>query len=78
MIIRDQFFIGGAWIAPSTKQTIDVFNAGNGEKMGRVPLGEDKDVDAAVNRGAQRMCSRVSWTDVYGNSSVTHSRRPGR
>jgi acyl-CoA reductase-like NAD-dependent aldehyde dehydrogenase len=58
MIIRDQFFIGGAWIAPSTKQTIDVFNAGNGEKMGRVPLGEDKDVDAAVN-AARNACARA-------------------
>jgi len=48
MLIRDRFFIGGAWVAPSTKHTIDVFNAGNGERMGRVPLGEDKDVDAAV------------------------------
>jgi NAD-dependent aldehyde dehydrogenases len=58
MIIRDQFFIGGAWIAPSTKQTIDVFNAGNGEKMGRVPLDEDKDVDAAVN-AARNACARA-------------------
>ena len=48
MLIRDQFFIGGAWVAPSTKQTTEVFNAGNGERMGRVPLGEDKDIDAAV------------------------------
>jgi len=48
MLIRDRFFIGGAWLAPSTKHTTDVFNAGNGERMGRVPLGEDKDIDAAV------------------------------
>jgi betaine-aldehyde dehydrogenase len=48
MLTRDRFFIGGAWLAPSTKHTIDVFNAGNGEKMGRVPLGEEKDIDAAV------------------------------
>ena len=48
MLTRDQFFIGGAWVAPSTKQTTEVFNAGNGERMGRVPLGEDKDIDAAV------------------------------
>jgi betaine-aldehyde dehydrogenase len=48
MLIRDQFFIGGAWVAPSVKQTIDVYNAGNGERMGKVPLGEEKDIDAAV------------------------------
>src|SRR5688572_25961357 len=48
MLIRDRFFIGGAWLAPSGKQTIEVHNAGNGEIMGRVPLGDDKDVDRAV------------------------------
>jgi betaine-aldehyde dehydrogenase len=48
MLIRDQFFIGGAWVAPSVKQAIDVYNAGNGERMGKVPLGEEKDIDAAV------------------------------
>jgi aldehyde dehydrogenase (NAD+) len=48
MLIRDRFFIGGAWIAPSGKQAIDVHNAGNGAVMGRVPLGDDRDVDRAV------------------------------
>jgi aldehyde dehydrogenase (NAD+) len=52
MLSRDRFFIGGAWAAPSSKQTIDVYNAGNGEKLGKVPLGEEKDIDAAV--GAAR------------------------
>ena len=49
MISRDRFFIGGAWVAPSAKQTIDVHNAGTGEVMGRVPLGDEKDVDRAVS-----------------------------
>ena len=49
MLTRDRFFIGGAWVAPSTKHTTEVFNAGNGERMGRVPLGEEKDIDAAVS-----------------------------
>ncbi|HEV3009147.1 MAG TPA: aldehyde dehydrogenase family protein [Burkholderiales bacterium] len=49
MVIRDKLFIGGAWVAPSGKQTIDVFNAGNGEKLGRVPLGDEKDVEHAVS-----------------------------
>jgi acyl-CoA reductase-like NAD-dependent aldehyde dehydrogenase len=49
MLIRDRLFIDGAWVAPSGKQTIDVHNAGNGEVMGRVPLGDDKDVERAVS-----------------------------
>jgi aldehyde dehydrogenase (NAD+) len=49
MLSRDKLFIGGAWVAPSGKQTTDVFNAGNGERMAKVPLGDEKDVDAAVS-----------------------------
>ena len=48
MILRDRFFIGGAWVAPSGKQTIDVHDAGTGAVMGRVPLGDEKDVERAV------------------------------
>src|SRR6266568_4765919 len=39
MFIRDKFFIGGRWIAPSGKETIEVHNAGNGQVMGRIPAG---------------------------------------
>ena len=48
MLIRDKFFIGGQWIAPSGRETIEVHNAGTGEVMGRVPAGGAKDIDAAV------------------------------
>jgi len=48
MILRDRFFIGGAWVAPSGKETIDVHDAGTGAVMGRVPLGDERDVDRAV------------------------------
>ena len=48
MNIRNRFFIGGAWVEPSGNQSIDVHNAGNGEVMGRVPLGDAQDIDRAV------------------------------
>ncbi len=48
MILRDKFFINGQWAAPSSKETIDVHNAGTGEVMGKVPAGTEKDVEAAV------------------------------
>src|SRR5438045_2091477 len=48
MLVRDKFFIGGRWVAPSSAETLEVHNAGTGEVMGRVPAGRDKDVDAAV------------------------------
>jgi aldehyde dehydrogenase (NAD+) len=54
MLVRDRFFIGGQWVAPAAKETIEVHNAGTGEVMGRVPAGNEKDIDAAVRaaRGA--------------------------
>jgi len=48
MILRNKFFINGQWAAPSSKETIDVHNAGTGEVMGKVPAGTEKDVQAAV------------------------------
>ena len=52
MLVRDKLFIGGQWVAPSTRDTIDVHNAGTGEVMGRIPAAGDKDAAAAV--GAAR------------------------
>ena len=49
MLVKDKLFIGGAWVAPSGRQTIDVYNAGNGEVLGKIPLGDEKDVDLAVS-----------------------------
>jgi betaine-aldehyde dehydrogenase len=48
MIVRDRFFIGGQWVAPSSTHAIDVHNAGTGAVMGTVPAGTEKDIDAAV------------------------------
>src|SRR5687767_13765397 len=48
MLVKDKFFIGGQWVAPSARDTLEVHNAGNGEVMGRVPAGTAKDVEAAV------------------------------
>jgi acyl-CoA reductase-like NAD-dependent aldehyde dehydrogenase len=48
MIQRDKFFINGQWTASSAKETIDVYNAGTGEVMGKVPAGTEKDINAAV------------------------------
>jgi len=61
MLLRNQLFIGGAWVAPSGKQTIEVHNAGNGEVMGRVPLGDDKDVERAV---AAARSAFPSWSET--------------
>ena len=43
-----KLFIGGQWVAPSGRETIDVHNAGTGEVMGKVPPGDEKDIERAV------------------------------
>ena len=48
MQIRDKLFVGGRWVAPHGRDTIDVHNAGNGEVMGRIPAADATDAEAAV------------------------------
>src|SRR5256885_1442974 len=54
MLNKDKLFVGGQWIAPASREMIDVHNAGTGEVMGRIPAAGEKEVDAAVRaaRGA--------------------------
>src|SRR5258706_1594253 len=49
MILRDKFFINGQWVVPSSKESIEVHNAGNGAVWGKEPAGGEKDIDAAVS-----------------------------
>ncbi|MBS0337200.1 MAG: aldehyde dehydrogenase family protein, partial [Proteobacteria bacterium] len=49
MANHDKFYINGQWAAPSTKDRIDVHNAGTGAVMGSVPAGGEKDIEAAVS-----------------------------
>src|SRR3954467_7646517 len=58
MLVKDKLFIGGQWVAPSSAETIDVHNAGNGEVMGRVPAATEKDAEAA---GAAARGALESW-----------------
>jgi aldehyde dehydrogenase (NAD+) len=61
MLVRDKFYIGGQWVAPSSRETIEVHNAGTGEVMGRVPAGAAKDIDAAV---AAARAGFESWSQA--------------
>ncbi len=45
---RDKFYIGGQWVAPHGKGTIEVLNASTEAVMGSVPEGDAQDADAAV------------------------------
>src|SRR5437660_3964813 len=63
MLVKDKLYIGGRWVAPHGKQTIEVHNAGNGEVMGRIPAGDEADADAAVK------AARAAF-DAWSSSSA--------
>jgi aldehyde dehydrogenase (NAD+) len=49
MQVRDQLYIGGAWVAPHGKDTIDVHAAATEEVIATIPAGDEQDVNAAVS-----------------------------
>jgi aldehyde dehydrogenase (NAD+) len=48
MIERNQLYIGGRWVAPSSTETLEVTDSNTGETFARVPAGTAADADAAV------------------------------
>jgi aldehyde dehydrogenase (NAD+) len=61
MLIRDKLFIGGQWVAPSTKEAIEVHHSGTGEVMGEVPAASERDIDAAA---AAAHAALEGWTQT--------------
>ena len=51
---RDKLFIGGEWVAPKGKGTIDVISPHTEEVIGSVPDGTPADMDRAVAAAARR------------------------
>ena len=45
---RDKLYLGGAWVAPASAETIAVENPATEEVLGHVPAGTAEDVDRAV------------------------------
>jgi acyl-CoA reductase-like NAD-dependent aldehyde dehydrogenase len=59
MIVRDTFYIDGAWVAPSSTETISVIDSTSEEVMATIPAGTDADVDLAVKAAARAF---PSWS----------------
>jgi betaine-aldehyde dehydrogenase len=62
MLVKEKLFIGGRWVAPHGRESIDVHNAATGAVMGKVPAGDAADADAAVKAAR-------SAFDSWSNSS---------
>ncbi len=50
---REQLYIGGKWVAPSGRGSIGVIDAATEETIGRIPSGNEEDVDRAVQAAAR-------------------------
>ena len=61
MTTFDKLYINGAWVSPSTTETIDVFDSVTEEVMASIPAAAASDVDAAV---AAAKAAFESWSVV--------------
>ncbi len=57
----DKFYINGTWVAPSSNDTLQVFDSITEEVMATIPAGTAKDVDAAV---AAAKAAFESWSST--------------
>lgn len=48
MIVRESFYIDGAWVAPSGSETLDVTDSTTEEVFATIPAGTPADIDRAV------------------------------
>lgn len=62
-----QLYIDGQWVAPQGKGLADVINPADGSVAGRVPLGNDDDVDRAA-RAAKKAFASWSQTSAAERS----------
>ena len=58
----DKLYIGGEWVAPSSSATYEVTSASTGEVIGRVPEGQEADIDAAVAAARRAFDDPTGWS----------------
>ena len=61
-IDTDQLYIGGRWVAPHSRERLDVRSPATGELVGSVPAADSDDVDAAV-RAARASFESGVWRE---------------
>jgi aldehyde dehydrogenase (NAD+) len=59
MIVRDSFYIDGAWVAPSSSDVLEVSDSTTEEVFATVPAGTSGDIDKAVEAAARAF---PSWS----------------
>jgi len=59
MIVRDTFYIDGAWVAPAGSETLEVFESATEDVFATIPAGTAADIDLAVEAAARAF---PSWS----------------
>ena len=72
---RDELYIGGRWVPPSGRSTIEVVNPTTELTMGSVPRGEAEDVDRAV---AAARAAFGAWSRTPPAERATYLRAVSR
>jgi malonate-semialdehyde dehydrogenase (acetylating)/methylmalonate-semialdehyde dehydrogenase len=62
-------YVGGAWVPPSSSETLDVTNPATGETLARVPLSSSADLDAAVS------AARAGLAEWRAVSTIARARK---
>ena len=60
---RNEFFIGGQWVAPASNRRFEVINASTGEAIATAPEAVEADIDAAV-AAARKALTAPGWGDT--------------
>lgn len=60
---RHHFFIGGEWVAPSSKSTFKIIDASTEAEMAQVPEGQKADIDRAV-AAARKAFDTGAWRET--------------
>ena len=64
MIIRREFYINGAWVAPAKARDCAVINPSNEEEIAIISLGDQADTDAVLQQ-----CGAISAEEIRGRLS---------
>ena len=58
----EKLYVGGDWVAPHGTESIPVVSAATEESLGSVPLGTERDMDAAVDAARKAFDATDGWS----------------
>ena len=59
---RENFFIGGQWVKPNSKNVIEIISPSTEALIGQVPDANTADIDLAVKAASAAFAKKNSWS----------------